>query len=306
MRRAFGWLLVLLGVFALTAGILLRFYAFDEVKRTPLSVESETTLTGTADKLDPATGETELFDVRVTSDTRTDDEASSDEVAVFVTSVCVVRDDPGTPDCVESTEDDPDERLVTAATDVFATDRETALAIDEERMDDYLPADAVPHEGLINKWPFDAEQKDYPFWDGVLGEAVTAEFTGTETIDGLEVNVYEVQVDEERTEVVSGVEGVYSLDRTVKVEPGTGSIISQEQHDTRTLPNGDPLIELQVAYTEEQVATNVADAEDARSQLQLVGVTGPLVGVALGVVMLAAGLFLILRSRRDRRTTKTA
>jgi hypothetical protein len=306
MRRLLGWLLILLGVFALTAGALLRFYAYDEVQRTPLTVETTTKLTGTADRLDPATGDTELYDVKVTSVTETDDEASDDDVAVFVNTLCVVKDEPGTPDCVASPEDDPDDRLVTASTDVFATDRITAEAIPVDRMDDYLPDDAEPHEGLVNKWPFDAQKEDYSYWDGLLGRAVTAEYVGTETINGLEVYVYEVDVQEEEATVVpaedgEGIEGLYTSEKTMRVDPVTGSIIDQEQREVRTLPNGDPLIELDVAFTEEQVETNVSDAEDGADQLRLVGVTGPLVGLIVGVLLIAVGLFLVLGARR--RTT---
>lgn len=298
MRKWLGWLLVFLGVFALTAAILLRFYALDELKRTPLTVESVTKLTGTADRLNPETGETELFDIKISSVTETDDGASTDEVAVFVNTLCVVRDEPGTPDCVESTEAEPDDRLVTASTDVFATDRKTALAIDGDRMEQYLPAEAVAHDGLVNKWPFDAQKKDYLYWDGLLGRAVTADYAGTDTIDGLEVYVYEVNVDEAQAEVVPDVDGLYSTDKTIMVDPVTGSIISQQQHEVRTLENGDPLIELRAAFTDEQVSSNVEDAEEGGGQLQLIGTTIPLVAGIAGVLLIVGGVLLILRSRR--------
>ena len=70
----------------------------------------------------------------------------------------VMVDRGGERECVDGSED-----LITASVDIFATDRVTALA-DDESLD--LPADAVPHEGLVNKWPFDAEKKTYPYWDG--------------------------------------------------------------------------------------------------------------------------------------------
>jgi len=44
---------------------------------------------------------------------------------------------------------------------------------------------AEPHEGLVNKFPFEVEQKTYPFWDGVVGRAVDATFQGEEEVDGL-------------------------------------------------------------------------------------------------------------------------
>ena len=62
---------------------------------------------------------------------------------------------------------------MTAGTDRFATDRVTAVAVNDEK---YVGVGAEPHEGLVNKFPFDVEQKTYPIWDGLLGRAVEATF----------------------------------------------------------------------------------------------------------------------------------
>ena len=301
MRKVVGWVLVLLGTFLLVTGVLVRFYAVPELKVTPLTVSSTTHLTGTADKLNPSTGDVEDLDVKVASITETDDEASDDEVVVFVNYSCVTLDEPDIPDCIDAgTEDNPDERLVTATEpDLFATDRKTALSLDGDEDDEYLPEDAVAHEGLVNKWPFDAQKQAYPYWDGILGEAVNAEYTGTEELDGLEVYVYEVEVVEEEAEVVTGIQGLYSLEKTLKVDPVTGSIIYQSQRDVRTLPEGDLLIDLQVEFTEEQVGENVADAKDAADKLQLVSTTVPIAGVVVGLLLIAAGLFLVFRRPKD-------
>lgn len=296
MRKAVSWVLIVIGAFLLVIGLLLRFYAADAVKKTPLSVTSKTFLAGTADKLNPATGEIEALDVKVLSDTKTDDEASDDDVAVFVNSTCAVKDEPGTPDCVDA--DDPEERLISATTDVFATDRKTALSLSDEEDDDYLPSDAVAHDGLVNKWPFDAERKDYPYWDGMLGEAVTAEYIGTEELKGLEVYAYQVTVEDEPAIVAGDIEGLYSAEKTLYIDPKTGSIIKQVQRDVRTLESGDPILDLQVEFTDEQVQANVDAAEEDISSLRLVGVIGPIVGVVLGLVLLGLGIFLVLRDRR--------
>ena len=97
---------------------------------------------------------------------------------MFVNSLCLVIDEGDVPDCVDA--DDPEGRLISASTDVFATDRSTAEAVNGE----YLPAGAEEKEGLINKWPFDAEKKDYPYWDGLLGAPVDAVYDSTETLEG--------------------------------------------------------------------------------------------------------------------------
>jgi hypothetical protein len=299
MRKAIGWLLVVIGAFLLIAALLLRFYATPALKVTPLSLSITTYLDGTAEKLNPSTGEVEDLDVKVTSVTETDDEASDDDVVVWVNTTCVVVDEPGTPDCVDAgTEDNPDERLITVTTDVFATDRETAEALSAEEGDDYLPSDAEPHDGLVNKWPFDAEKKTYPYWDGMLGEAVPATYVGTENVEGIETYVYEVNEQERPAEVVKGVDGIYSIEKTIKVDPVTGSIVYQSNHDVRTLENGDPLLDLTVEFTDEQVEEFVADAEDGRSSVQLISVTAPIAGTVLGLLLLAGGLFLVFGRRK--------
>lgn len=294
MRKGFSWVLVLVGAFLLVAGIGLRFYAADALKRTPLSVDDTTRLSGTADKLNTATGEVDNLDVKVKVLTQSDDKVSTDDIIAFVTTTCVVIDEGDVPDCVD--EDDPQGRLVTASTDIFASDRRTALAVDDPEL---LPEGSVPHEGLTNKWPFDAEKKTYPFWDGVLGRAVDAVYDGTETIDGLETYAYKVTVEEEPAVVIADIDGVYSLDKVINIDPVTGSIIRQSQRDVRTLENGDPLIDMQIEYTDETVTTNVDDAKSSGSKLALIGTTLPIVAILLGLAGLGAGVWLLLRGRGE-------
>ncbi len=106
--------------------------------------------------------------IRIISITQADGDKSDDDVVVFKAGSCVVvNEDGNAPDCVDG--DDP--RLVSADESTFATDRVTALAVDNG---DYLPKGSPQYEGLVNKWPFDAEKKTYPYWDGTVGEAVDA------------------------------------------------------------------------------------------------------------------------------------
>jgi hypothetical protein len=157
VRKIIGWVLLALGTFLVVIGLMAAVWAPGQVKRTPLDTDSTTYLSGNADKLNPATGEVENIDVRATSITKADSEHSDGDVIVFVSSTCLVIDDgSGTvPDCVPGTDD----RLVSASTEVFATNRRTAMAVNGSQ---YLPPSAEEREGLINKWPFDAEKKTYP------------------------------------------------------------------------------------------------------------------------------------------------
>lgn len=292
MRKIFGWVLLALGAFLVVVALTATVWAPGQVKRTPLDTDSTTRLAGSADKLNPGTGEVESLQVKATSITKADSKRSDDEVVVFVNSVCLVIDEGDVPDCVDA--DDPEGRLVSASTDVFATDRSTAEAVNGE----YLPAGAEEKEGLINKWPFDAEKKDYQYWDGILGAPVDAVYDSTETLDGLETYKYRVVVDEESAEVVDGVQGVYSQDKFLWIDPVTGSIINQTQQELRTLENGDVLLDLDLAFTEDQVTDNVESAKDSGSTIELITRTVPLVGFIGGALALLAGAFLVFAGRR--------
>lgn len=293
MRKILGWVLTALGAFLLIAGLVAKFWAPGVVEKTPLDVNSTTYLDGTADKLNTSTGDVDNLPVKVTSVTKVDSEASNDDVVVFVSTQCVVVDEGDVPDCVD--EDDPQNRLVNASTDVFATDRVSAEAVENG---DYLPEGSEQKTGLVNKFPFNTEQRDYEIWDSVLKEPVPAVFDRTEEIDGLELYVFSADVPETPATVVGDIEGLYTVDKEIWIEPRTGSIVNQTQVDTRTTEEGDPLIELDVAFTDEQVAAGVADSKDSIDQLDTVTQTGPLVAMILGVILLLAGLGLSLMGRR--------
>lgn len=294
MRKIIGWVLLALGTFLVVVGLMAATWAPGQVKRTPLDTDSNTRLAGTADKLNPESGDVEALDVKASSITKADSEHSTDEVVVFVNSTCLVIDEGDAPDCVDA--DDPEGRLITASTDVFATDRRDAMAVNG----DFVPPSAEEKEGLINKWPFDAEKKTYPYWDGILGQAVDAEYDGTETIEGLETYRYHVLVEDQDAQVLDGVDGVYSQDKFIWIDPVTGAIINQTQHEVRELPDGSPLLDLQLAFTEDQVSTNVTDAKDNGGLLTLLTQTVPLVGIIGGLLALLVGGFLVFADRRSK------
>ena len=226
-----------------------------------------------------------------------DGEASDDQVIVFDTFSCLITDPDGTaPDCVDDT--DPDKRLVTAGTDRFATDRVTATAVNEER---YVGVGAEPHDGLINKFPFDVQQETYPFWDGLVGRAVNAEFQGEEDIDGLRTYKFQVSLVDEPAEISNGVSGLYSTEKTMWIDQGTGSIIDQSEAQVRKLDDGTTVLDVELSFTDETVAESVEEAKANNSQLNLVA-RAPIVLGILGVLALAGGLFLTLAGRSGTTT----
>jgi hypothetical protein len=274
-----------LGGFLVMLAILAKFYAPGQLMKTPLDVDTVTRAAGEA-----ALGEDPAEPVKGTQTTRADSAKSTDEVVSFVSSSCLVFDRDDVPDCVSA--DDPDDRLISADVEYFATNRVTAMAVNDPK---YLPPEAQPVEGLQNKWPFDVEKKAYPYWDGTAGGAYPAEYEATEEIDGVEVYRFHQIITDVPIEVTDGVQGTYSTDKTIWIEPVTGSIVNQSYHQVRETDDGDNFITLDLAFTPEQVQTSTDDAKASRDKINLVRDTVPLVGLIIGIPALVIGLILTAR-----------
>ncbi len=299
MRKILPGVLVALGAFLVVAAVVALTWAPAQVERTPLDTDNTTYLSGSAMKANPAKDyELEPLDVVAFSTNQADAEASDDDVIAWVSTLCLVVDEGDPTGCVD--EDDPQNRLISAETDVFATDRHTAMTVDGEG---YLPEDATPQEGLQNKWPFGAEKKTYPVWDGLAGEAVDATYEGTQDIDGLETYHYVATVDVSGVDVLEGVSGDYQATTDYFIEPRTGTIIDQVVHQERVADGIGPILELDLSFTDEQVQKNVDDTRDNLSTIELIEDTVPLVGFLVGIPVLLVGVALIVLGRRSRRTT---
>jgi hypothetical protein len=295
-----AWLLLFLGAFLLTTGFIAKFWAPDHAERTPLDSYQRTYLTGEADKLDPTTGKTSHVPVKVTNITAIDPNKSDDDVIVFATSTCVNVDQGNPPDCLPKS----DPRMITDSQLNFASDRRTAMAVDNPK---YVSTD-VPVQGLVNKWPFNNGDKTYPVWDDVTQTAPPAEYVGTATIDGLKVNQYHQVITKAPIGLGNGIKGFYTLDETYSIDPRTGKIIDQKVHDLRTVKDGGAVaIDLNAEYTTQTIADNVKTAKDGAAQLKLLLTTLPLVGFVVGAICLLLGLLLlVLRSRRTGSTSTSS
>lgn len=290
MRKIVALALVGLGVFLVVAGLVARAWAPAQIERTPLDTDNTTYLSGTA-QVPNADLVLEQTPVLAWSTNQADAHASDDDVVAFSTSLCLVRDQAGIDGCVDG--DDP--RLISAETDVFAADRHTGLSVNDPQ---YLPADAVREAGLQNKWPFGAEKKTYPVWDGMVGDAVDATYQGTEDVDGLETYVYRAAASADGVDVVGDISGSYDSTTTYYIEPRTGAIINQVIHQERVADGVGKVLDLDLAFTGDQVQTNVDDAHDNLALLTLIETTVPVVGLAVGIPLLLVGLALLVLGRK--------
>lgn len=284
MRRTVGTVLVGLFGFLLAVGLLAQFYAPGVLKKTPLDINTLTELAGEGSYLGAPT-----TPVKVWKRTQAIAESSDADVIVMRDFSCVMKDEDGTapdePVCL----DDTDDRLISASEDLFATDRVTAEAVNDVT---YVGTTAEPHEGLINKFPFDVEQGTYQVWDGVLGRTVDAEFVGEEEVNGLNTYLFQVSLSKEPFEVAEGVPGFYSDDKTMWIDPVTGSFIDQREQQLRELEDGGVALDLTLGFTPETVQANVDSAGSSGSQLAILNAL-PWVAYLLALVSLAGGIYLL-------------
>ncbi len=286
MRRILGFILAgLAGFFACTA-VLLMVYAPGKTKVTPLNIDSTTRLSGTARAL--PTGGT--GPIKAVNRTVADSAASDGKVAVFDTFTCLMTGTDG-PDCVD--DKDPQKRLISASTDRYATDRVSGLAVNDEKYTDQTEG---PREGLLLKWPFDVQKQTYPYYDSAIKKAVDAVFQGEENLEGLLTYKYAVEIPETKIEIAKGVQGTYKDSKVIWVDQATGAPVKQTESQVRKLPDGKAVLDIDLAFTPEQVTKGVADAKKNGAQLSLLS-KGPLF---TGVIALlsAAGAFVALRGRR--------
>jgi hypothetical protein len=256
-------------------------------------VSSHTVYEGEGAKINTETNEFDLQPVYAVQETKSDSENSSDEHVLFVETSCLVVDTGGERVCVDG--DDPN--LLTADIDVFATDRVTALGVEDSN----LPEDAVAHVGLVNKFPFDVEQKNYPYWDGTIGRPVEMVYEDTETILGLETYRFVATVEDEPVDVAEGVPGTYSNVVTVNVDPATGSIVKGGQDQQRYLDDGTQVLDVDITWTADTISNAVDEAKSNAQSLNLLLKIVPIVGFVVGGLALLVGLFVLRRSDRSGR-----
>lgn len=179
--------------------------------------------------------------------------------------------------------------------------------------------------GLVFKFPFYAEKKSYPFYDGQVKRALPMNYTGTTTLNGLKVYTYTqhvgpVRIGTERPPAklvglnekgAVSVPRIYENTRTYWVDPITGSPvrISEDQHQTLQSPKGSQY-DL-VAFSGNMTTTpadqqkNVDKAKTQGFEIALLHDYLPLISLIAGVVLIVGGVALFMVGDRARRRTRT-
>lgn len=275
-----------LGVFLLILAAVGAFYLPGKLKVTPTDTDTVTRLSGHAQAA-RADGVKE-YDVSVSNQTLGVPQKSDDTNVVWATFSCVVETAPGVPNCPSPYSSQW--TLLNASEDHFVTDRRTGMGVQNPpaKYGDNLTST----EGLVNKWPFGAEKKTYPYWDGALGKAVDAVFDHTTTLNGLDCYVYHISVPTTPVEIASGVQGTYANETDITIDPVTGAIVNQQSKQTRLLANGSPAFIIDMAFTPEQIKKDTDSAKSNGLMLSLATKIGPIIAAILGLIALIFGIRL--------------
>jgi hypothetical protein len=176
----------------------------------------------------------------------------------------------------------------------------------------------IAYKGIVYKFPFHTEQKEYEFWDAKLRATAPVKFVKVEQIDGLEVYRFEQRI--ERREIpkpaaeslnallgavapgATDAKMFYSINRVFWVEPVTGlGIKRQDQPFQELVPNKGPAVTLLKANFEskpEEVKQAAKDAAGSKMQLLTITLYAPIGLGVLGFVLCLVGVLVTRRGER--------
>ena len=355
------------GVFCLGVAALSRFYAYPTLSVAPSDQYTEVVAASGpegAKILDVATISeitTDLEAVRlVKADVELSEKASDDlNRKVVVYDMAIVTDKPGytlpadNSDSAKLPRSFSLERMVLDAKTGEAVQWKPANKADGEFMstefdddeakdynDDEGPTDGRPeftgHQGLVLKFPFNTQKKEYQFWESNTRKAWPITFEKEEKIDGLNTYKFTQEVPVTKIFTFAAFPGAkagepskpsvpvdrdYKSTRTIWVEPVTGAIIKAADHQVSTLQyNGQAVMtatDATFTYNDDTVKKNVSggkgpdgrddgDYKSKAAQLTLLKTTVPVITLILGIALVALAAFLQTRRAPARRRAGTA
>ncbi len=307
-RRYSVLVLIGLGTFLLISAVLMRFYAYPTLAKAPLEQKSDTFLGATdATILDLATLKPITTDLAVSVRTQGDVAASKkagDDVRVWV-STTSIRSVP-----------DNEKRSRSIDRAPFGTVSGMGVdCCDGWTSDTDGKKTPTVFKGVVFKYPFNTQKKDYPYWDGTLGDSITTKYAGTETIQGLKVYKFTAEVPDTvvgqrdipgslvgSTEATLSADTHYANSYEIYVEPNTGGIVNISQAQNQYVEaNGTqvPTTKATIAYTDAQITKMVKDLKGQGPMLGNLRGLFPLLSGILGLILLAAGVSLLATRRRS-------
>jgi hypothetical protein len=304
VRRAWGYVLFTLGVFLIVLSPLMRWYTTPRVAKAPYDINDTSTVLGSGRYFNP-----KQFAVTVTSPIRNTQIAKGNPAAsnkrVAVISLFSRTTDLATNEDIDY------------AFDVYAMDRSTGYAV-------HCCGEKPRHEGVTLKFPFDTDRNTvYPFYDSTAHRAFPAKYLRTETLEGFKTYVFRSVVPNTfltRMTVPGDLVGLeagtevqrdryYRAVTSLWVEPQSGAIMKASQQAQQWLQDASRnfltvLADTNLTTSDESVknvANSLSTGIRSVALLKLTKTYIPLYSPMVGVVLLAAGLILLLRTRARSR-----
>lgn len=325
MRRVLGGILVVLGALFIGFGFLAKPYIYNSLAIVPLDQESTSVSQGeNMSVLWP-----HVVDGKGTIDKLTGVRVISTRNVVGIPGVVekagVADTDAFWQTTVKSQADNNGELVdLTYSDEGVSLDRRTGEStnccgdfVSTGDLDDPASQEPITHEGMVFKFPFGVEQKSYDWWDGDLKRAEPIDFQGEEELFGTKVYVFKQTIAPEALGsspapanlFEDGAEGnvtatqMYGNTRTLWVEPVTGVVIKGEEQVNKVLeaPGYEPVARTvgTIGFDEETVKKNAEDWGAKASLLSFIDNWLTLIGLALGVLLVLVGAWLILWKQPD-------
>lgn len=329
--RILACILVGLGAFLLAVAILIPTYTVGKLEKTPLDLEVTTIAEGSGSVLNSQAllaGKAEVnTNVPLVSQryVTTEDPANADVVTLQAGQTLRRTDKQG------------DTGLLSAIVDRSTVDRKTSMPTNDPvgtiQTQPNQPAEEVPRDGLQYKFPFNAEQKSYPYFDLSARATQDINFVEETEINGLKVYHYNQTIEPvDLSKVVNsptnkltlpaeawGVPGGtlpvtmtrwYTNVRDLWVEPETGVVVKgQEQlHQYYARNKARPeidVLKVELPFNEETIEYQVQQARDGMDKISTFGRTVPIIAGILGLIALIAGIILGLRGGKGPQPART-
>jgi len=291
VRRIFGYSVFAVGCLLVFLGPLLYVYTKPRVEKAPIDVYERTVSVGSARVFSPQVLRLEgPFPAENVSIAKSNKAASTKEIAVI--------------SLFDRTRNLRTGKDFSYGLTIYAMDRTTGEAV---RCD---CGETLGIRGLTLKFPFGTKKRTYQFYDSTARKPFPARYLRTESLEGLDVYVFQSDVPATRIgtlELPGGLLGAerglhpterwYTAVTTLRVEPVTGAIIKAGQISSQwTVFEGRYAVTLaQTNFVNDQESI-ARTAEPVRSkvyQLRLVQLWIPAAGPVLGVILMAVGLVLL-------------
>jgi hypothetical protein len=302
MRRVIGLLGTGLGAFLLVFGLLMRYWVPAQVIKYPLNEYSVTILSGTGITYFSPSLLREFAGV-----TATETKTIEGDVASGTSSTAVWGS-------FTAIEDTKNHAAIQYASQRSAFNRRTGLLVS-------CCAAAVGSDTKVRQqgqgfvFPFGTRHQTYEVFDATLLAPVAFQFAGTGTIDGLSVDKFVEHVTNQRfgQQTLPGSLVGEPQAATVRlpesltaantdwVDPLTGAIVDQILDQTVELQGSTAAQRLvllggTLSETAASVRAAVASSQQQHARIRLIQSTIPLAGIVLGLIALAAGIFLVARA----------